>query len=82
LYRIDYKKRTCNLRRGPKKLINNLLQMANEPIKYWDKLNFNKKRTYQNILFPDGLRFSLKNKECRTPAMSLKLELTNCYSNY
>ena len=64
-----------------KKLINNFLKMAENPYQYWDKLNYNEKRTYQNILFPDGLRFSLKNKECRTPKMNLMLELTNCYSD-
>jgi site-specific DNA recombinase len=64
-----------------KKFINNFLKMAENPYQYWDKLNYNEKRTYQNILFPDGLRFSLKNKECRTPKMNLMLELTNCYSD-
>jgi hypothetical protein len=82
LYRIDYKKRPSNLRKGPKKFINNFLKMVKEPFKYWDKLNYNEKRTFQNILFPEGFRFSLKNKEYRMPKMNLMLELTNCYSDY
>tara|TARA_R110001583_G_scaffold112186_1_gene261454 strand:+ start:173 stop:679 length:507 start_codon:yes stop_codon:yes gene_type:complete len=64
-----------------KKIINSFLKMADKPFKYWDKLNYNEKRNFQNILFPEGFRFSLKNKECRTPKMNLMLELTNCFSD-
>jgi site-specific DNA recombinase len=59
--------------------------MTENPNQYWDKLNYNEKRTYQNILFLMVLRFSLKNKECRTPEINLLLKLTNicsnCYTN-
>lgn len=42
---------------------------------------YNDKITFQNILFPEELRFSLKNKECRTPKSNLMLELTNFFSD-
>ena len=64
-----------------KKLIKQFLKIADNPYKYWDSLQYNDKRTFQNILFPEGFRLSLKNKECRTPKINLILELTNCFSD-
>ena len=64
-----------------KKLIKQFLKIADNPYKYWESLQYNDKRTFQNILFPEGFRLSLKNKECRTPKLNLMLELTNCFSD-
>jgi hypothetical protein len=66
-----------------KKLIKQFLKITDNPYKYWDSLPYNDKRTFQNILFPEGFRLSLKNKECQTPKINLIIELTNCiYDTY
>ena len=44
-------------------------------------LNYNDKRVFQNIVFPKGFMFSLKNKECRTSKMNMIFDLTNSFKD-
>ncbi len=62
-----------------KKLIDNFLKIAQNPYEYWKSLDYNKKRLFQKLVFPEGLSFSLKNKECRTYKLNAIFELTNCF---
>ena len=55
--------------------------MKPNPYQFWYKLNYNERRAYQNMLFPDGLRVSLKNKKSRT-ALLLSGQLRNCRKSY
>jgi len=55
------------------------LEIAENPSKFWESFNYNDKRVFQNILFPEGFKFSLKNKECRTSKVNMIFELTNTF---
>ena len=54
--------------------------MAEKPGEYYKRLDLRQKRKLQSIVFPEGLQFSTKNKECRTSKMNLLFELTNSIS--
>jgi hypothetical protein len=41
---------------------------------------YQNKRVFQNILFPEGFRFSMKNKECRTSKLNILFDLTSSFS--
>lgn len=43
-------------------------------------LFYDKKRKLQGLLFPEGLQFSLENKQNLTSKTSALFELTNCFS--
>ena len=61
------------------KVMKYFLKIAENPYQYYKILDYNKKRTFQNLLFPYGFKISLKNKECRTPKLNLMFELTSCF---
>ena len=63
-----------------KKVIKRFLEMAEKPGEYYKRLDLRQKRKLQSIVFPEGLQFSTKNKECRTSKMNLLFELTNSIS--
>jgi len=58
-------------------------KVAQNPRQFYESLDYHSKRLFQNILFPEGFRFSMKNKECRTSKMNLIFELTSSFlKNY
>jgi site-specific DNA recombinase len=60
-------------------LIKKFLKIAENPTIFYDSLDYHNKRAFQSIVFPEGFKFSLKNKECRTSKINLIFELTNCF---
>ncbi|WP_243472762.1 recombinase family protein [Winogradskyella sp. MH6] len=62
-----------------KKVMKFFLKIAENPSQFYESLDYHNKRLLQNILFPEGFRFSMKNKECRTSKMNLLFELTNSF---
>ena len=61
------------------KLLKRFLKIAKNPGEFYESLNYNDKRVFQNIVFPEGFIFSLKNKECRTSKMNIIFDLTNSF---
>ena len=51
------------------------------PSEFYENLEYNQKRVLQKLLFPEGLQYSLKNKEYLTSKAGVLFELTNCFSN-
>ena len=65
------------------KLLKKFFKIAENPSEFYKSLNYNDKRVFQNIVFPEGFKFSLKNKECRTSKVNMIFELTNSFKvNY
>ena len=62
-----------------KKVMKFFLKIAENPSQFYESLDYHNKRLLQNILFPEGFRFSMKNKECRTSKLNLLFELTNSF---
>ncbi len=62
-----------------KKVMKFFLKVSENPSQFYESLNYNDKRVFQNIVFPEGFRFSMKNKECRTSKLNLLFELTNSF---
>ena len=54
-------------------------KVAENPRQFYESLDYHNKRLFQNILFPEGFRFSMKNKKCRTSKLNLLFELTNSF---
>ena len=44
------------------KAINFFLKIAQNPSKFYDSLDYNKKRKFQNLLFPEGFHYSIINR--------------------
>ena len=63
------------------KLLKRFLKIAKNPGVFYESLNYNDKRVFQNIVFPKGFMFSLKNKECRTSKMNMIFDLTNSFKD-
>ena len=61
------------------KLLKKFLEIAENPCEFYESLNYNDKRVFQNIMFPEGFKFSLKNKECRTSKVNIIFDLTNSF---
>ncbi|SFZ95022.1 hypothetical protein SAMN05428642_10639 [Flaviramulus basaltis] len=59
------------------KLLKKSLKITENPSEFYESLNYNDKRVFQNIVFPEGFKFSLKNKECRTNKVNIIFDLTN-----
>ncbi|WP_431136942.1 recombinase family protein [Psychroserpens mesophilus] len=62
-----------------KKVMNYFFKIADNPRHFYESLDYHNKRLFQNILFPEGFRFSMKNKECRTSKLNILFELTNSF---
>jgi len=62
-----------------KKVMKFFFKIAENPRTFYESLDYHNKRLLQNILFPEGFRFSMKNKECRTSKLNLLFELTNSF---
>jgi site-specific DNA recombinase len=63
------------------KTINYFLKIVVNPSKFYDSLDYNKKRKFQNLLFPEGLHYSIKNRKYLTSKTNTLFELTKCFSN-
>ncbi len=58
-------------------------KIAVNPSKFYESLEYNQKRVFQKLLFPEGLRYSLKNREYLTSKTGALFELTSSFSeNY
>ena len=65
------------------KLLKKFLKIAENPSEFYESLNYNDKKVFQNVVFPEGFKFSLKNKECRTSKVNMIFDLTNSFkTNY
>lgn len=62
-----------------KKVMKFFFKIAENPRHFYESLDYHNKRVFQNILFPEGFRFSMKNKECRTSKLNIIFELTNSF---
>ena len=61
------------------KAIKYFIRIAVNPSVFYEKLEYNQKRVFQKLLFPEGLQYSLKNKEYLTSKTGLLFELTNFF---
>ena len=62
------------------KILKKFSEISENPSKYYNKLDYHQKRKFQSIVFPEGMQFSTKNKQCLTSKMNLLFELTNSFS--
>ena len=59
------------------------LKTTEKPREFYYSLEYNKKRKFQELLFPEGLQFSLENKQNLTSKTSVLFDITDCFSiNY
>ena len=61
------------------KTINYFLKIVVNPSKFYDSLDYNKKRKFQNLLFPEGLHYSIKNRKYLTSKTNTLFELTKFF---
>ena len=64
-----------------KKKMKFFLKIADNPREFYESLDYHQKRLFQKLIFPEGFRFSMKNKECRTQRMNLLFELSSSFAN-
>ncbi|WP_408733702.1 recombinase family protein [Flavobacterium nakdongensis] len=65
------------------KAIKYFTKIAVNPSKFYESLEYNQKRVFQKLLFPEGLRYSVKNREYLTSKTGALFYLTNSFSiNY
>ena len=62
------------------KAINFFLRITQNPSKFYDSLDYNKKRKFQNLLFPEGFHYSIINRKYRTSKTNALFELTRSLS--
>ena len=62
------------------KAINFFLKITHNPSKFYDSLDYNKKRKFQYLVFPEGFHYSIKNRKYRTSKTNALFELTKCIS--
>lgn len=63
------------------KAIKYFMKIAVNPSKFYESLEYNQRRVFQKLLFPEGLRYSIKNREYLTSKIGLLFELTSSFSN-
>jgi hypothetical protein len=51
------------------KLLKKFFKIAEKPCEFYESLNYNDKRVFQNVVFPEGYKFFLKIKEYQTKRM-------------
>ena len=56
------------------------LKIVQNPGKFYDSLDYNKKRKFQYLVFPDGFHYSIKNRKYRTSKTNTLFDLTKCIS--
>ena len=65
------------------KAIKYFTKIAVNPSKFYESLEYNQKRVFQKLLFPEGLRYSVKKREYLTSKTGSLFELTSSFSaNY
>lgn len=64
-----------------KKKMKFFLKIADNPREFYESLDYHQKRLFQKLIFPEGFRFSMKNKECRTQKMNLLFELSSSFAD-
>ena len=69
------------LKSNHQKLLKKFFKIAENHSEFYKSLNYNDKRVIQNIMFLEGFKFSLKNKECRTIKVNMILYLTNSFKD-
>ena len=62
------------------KAINYFLKIAQSPSKFYGSLDYNKKRKFQYLVFPEGFHYSIQNRKYRTSKTNALFELTKCIS--
>ena len=62
------------------KAINYFLKIALNPSKFYNSLDYSKKRKFQYLVFPEGFHYSIKNRKYRTSKTNALFELTKCIS--
>jgi hypothetical protein len=58
------------------KAINFFLKIAQNPSKFYESLDYNKKIKFQNLLFPEGFHYSIINRKYRTSKTNALFGLT------
>ena len=62
------------------KAINYFLKIAQSPSKFYDSLDYSKKRKFQYLVFPEGFHYSIINRKYRTSKTNALFGLTKCLS--
>lgn len=62
------------------KAIKYFTKIAVNPSKFYESLEYNQKRVFQKLLFPEGLRYSVKNREYLTSKTGALFYLTISFS--
>ena len=63
------------------KVVKKFLKNSENPSKIYHSMDYNKKRKFQSLLFPEGLQYSSKKKQCLTSKRSILFDLTSCFSS-
>ena len=64
------------------KAVKYFTKIAVNPSKFYESLEYNQKRVFQKLLFPEGLRYSVKNREYLTSKTGSLFDLTSSFSVY
>ena len=64
------------------KAINFFLKIPQNPSKFYESMDYNKKRKFQNLLFPEGFHYSIINRKYRTSKTKALFGLTKILSAY
>ena len=64
------------------KAINFFLKIAHNPSKFDGSLDYNKKRKFQYLVFPEGFHYSIQNRKYRTSKTNALFRLTNSLSSF
>ena len=56
-----------------------LMEVLKNPRQFYDSLNGKQKRSFQKLIFPEGLRYSMKKQEYLTSEMHLLFDITDCF---
>lgn len=62
------------------KAIKYFTKIAVNPSKFYESLEYNQKRVFQKLLFPEGLSYSVKNREYLTSKTGALFDLTSSFS--
>lgn len=63
------------------KAINYFAKIAVNPSKFYESLEYNQKRVFQKLLFPEGIRYSIKKREYLTSKKGSLFDLTSSFSD-
>ncbi len=63
------------------KSIKYFTKIAEDPCLFYEKLEYNQKRVFQKLMFPDGLQYSLEKRKYLTSNTGALFSLTSCMSD-